>query len=71
MFLFHHFNPGKPSQGRFTDLVLLLSERTLDYLFSPWATYCKIFHTHKPMGLLSGRLSNLNLRYLKQFIFFE
>ena len=40
-----------------------LPERTLDYLFSPLATYCEIFHTHKPMGLLSGGLNNVNLRY--------
>ena len=32
--------------------ILTLPERTLDYLFSPWTTYCEIFHTHKPMGLL-------------------
>ena len=39
-----------------------LRERTLDYLFSPWAMYCEIFHTPKPMGLLSGGLNNVNLR---------
>ena len=39
-----------------------LPERTLDFLFSPWATYCEIFHTHKPMGLSSGGLNNVNLR---------
>ena len=40
-----------------------LPERTLYYLFSPWATYYEIFHTHKPMGILSGGLNNVNLRY--------
>ena len=59
MFLFNNFNPRKPSQGRYPNVAFMVPKRTLDYSFSPLATYCEIFHTHKPMGLLSGGLNKV------------
>ena len=28
-------------------------------VFSPWTTYCEIFHSHKPMGFYLGGLYNM------------
>ena len=61
MFLFNHFNTQNLVMEDIKTLYSWLSERTLDYLFSPWATYCEIFVTHNTMGLLSGGLNNVNL----------
>ena len=29
------------------------------FLFNPWATYCEIFHSCKPMGFYLGGLHNV------------
>ena len=57
------FEPHKPGQEDIQTLYSWLSERTIDDLFSQWATYCEIFHTRKTMGLLSDGLNNVNVRY--------
>ena len=49
----HYFNQA---------LCSLLPERSLNYLFSPWATYCELFHTHKHWLINE---SNMNLRYFR------
>ena len=66
MFLFNHLNLINLVREDIQTLYSWLSERTIDDLFSQWATYCEIFHTRKPMGLLSDGLNNVNVRYKKR-----
>ena len=43
--------------------IIISAEWILEFLFSPWPTYCEIFHTYKPMGFYLGGLYNMKTRY--------